>query len=214
MVDVKKLYVHPGCPNCWKILAISEFVGCSDCLVFLTAEDQKNENYLEVNPHGTAPTLLTSKGSIYESNAILRTLARAHPDKHLYGKSSLEKARVDQWLDWTSNELAGAVNGTHGAVTGAKPCDQKTFDANLETLKKKLQVLEEHLSHHQFLVGDSVTIADIALVCRIRGAVGTICDAEFRKGYPNFFNYFHAISNLPELLKALGRVRYAEKRWS
>ena len=143
----------------------------------------------------------------------MRALARAHPDQKLYGKNSFEQGKVDQWLDWLSGDLMPAFVATYGAITGYKPVDEKTFNENLENLKKKLQILEDHLSHNKFLVGDGVTIADISLAATARAPAATVFDNEFRKNFPNFFNYFHAVSTLPQVLKSLGRVRYAEKRW-
>jgi glutathione S-transferase len=201
MVDIQKLYVHPGCPHCWKILNVSEFVGRSNDIEFLTWEQTKSPEYLAKNPNGKVPAILTSKGVVYESHAIMRALARAHPEAKLYGKNSFEQGKVDQWLDWLSGELGPTFYSTHGAISGSKPGDEKSFAEGLENLKKKLQVLEEHLSHHQFLVGDTVTIADLSLAATARGPAATVFDTEFRKQFPNFFNYFHAVSNLPQVVK-------------
>jgi len=51
------------------------------------------------------------------------------------------------------------------------------------------------------------------LIAVTRGPAATVFDADLRKEFPNFFNYFHTVATLPAVLKTLGRIRYAEKRW-
>jgi len=212
MSDAQQIYVHPGCPHCWKVLIAAEFVGKSQEVVNLTWEQTKQPEYLQKNPSGKVPTLMTSKGPIFESHAVLRTLARANTDKHLYGKSNFESAKVDQWLDWNV-DLVNALYGTWGAINGLKTIDEKTYSSNLETLKNKLKVLEEHLNGKKYLVGDNVTIADISFVALMRGPVACALDTEFRNQLPNVFNYYKSLASLPEVQKVLGKPRFCEKRW-
>ena len=41
--------------------------------------------YLTKNPLGKIPTLVTENGPLFESNAILRYIARLKPESGLYG---------------------------------------------------------------------------------------------------------------------------------
>jgi elongation factor 1-gamma len=61
----------------------------------------KSPEYLKKHPLGKVPLLDTPEGPIYESNAILRYLARKQ--KSLYGSNVFETAQVDQWLDFQNN---------------------------------------------------------------------------------------------------------------
>lgn len=56
-------------------------------------------DYLTFNQHGTVPTLLDGKFSLWESNAILRYIA-AKFDASFYPAQLQERAAVDKWLDW------------------------------------------------------------------------------------------------------------------
>mmetsp|Transcript_52297 Transcript_52297/g.60041 ORF Transcript_52297/g.60041 Transcript_52297/m.60041 type:complete len:419 (+) Transcript_52297:38-1294(+) len=213
MCEIQKVYLFASSFVSHKILTALEFTGTKAEVEFMTYEKTKTPEFLAKNPNGKLPCADTSKGPLYESHAILRAIARAHPDKHLYGKTAFQTGKVDQWLDWVNGEYQPSIISTHGAVVGYVCIDEKTYSDNLENLKKKLHVLEEHLGGSQFLVGDHVTIADIALVCASRAAAVTIFEPEFRKAFPNFFNYFHAVASLPAMLKVLGRVRYNEGRF-
>jgi hypothetical protein len=51
------------------------------------------------------PVLDTPQGSIFESNAIARYIARLRADSELNGSSFFESAQIDQWIDFSANEL-------------------------------------------------------------------------------------------------------------
>jgi glutathione S-transferase len=45
---------------------------------------------LEICPTGKCPCLVTPKGTIFETSAICRYLARLYPEKHFYGADEFE----------------------------------------------------------------------------------------------------------------------------
>jgi glutathione S-transferase len=49
----------------------------------LVAGDQRKPDYLKVNPKGRVPALMTDRGVLTETPAILAYIAQAHPDKNL-----------------------------------------------------------------------------------------------------------------------------------
>lgn len=212
MTDIQQIYVQPTCPHCWKVLVAAEIAGVSKDVVNLTWEQTKQPEYLQKNPLGKVPTVITAQGPIFESHAILRTIARAATSKNLYGKNNFENAKVDQWLDWIT-DLTSSLIGTWGAVIGYSTVDEKTFQTNFETLKSKLKVLEEHLNGKKFLVGDSITIADCSFVALLRAPFAVVIDAETRKQFPGVSSYYESLAKLPEVVKVLGRPRLCEKRW-
>ena len=61
----------------------------------------KSDKFLELIPFGTVPAAFSPDGSvgIFESNSILRAIARQDEDGILYGKDSFEASRVDSFLD-------------------------------------------------------------------------------------------------------------------
>ena len=62
----------------------------------------KTDKFLEKHPYGTVPAGFNSDGSegIFESNSIMRAVARVSPVKSLYGgEDSFKKSRIDSFLD-------------------------------------------------------------------------------------------------------------------
>jgi elongation factor 1-gamma len=55
----------------------------------------KTKEFLAKNPLGKVPVLETADGCIFESNAIMRFVARVNPGAGLYGKNAFEQGVVD-----------------------------------------------------------------------------------------------------------------------
>jgi glutathione S-transferase len=118
--------------------------------------------FLAKNPNGRIPVLELETGTfLSESNAILHYLAE---ETSFYGQNRQERAEVLQWMffEQYSHEPNIATSRfwrQHGMATEKH-----------EALREKqgpgyaaLGVMESYLIHHDFLVGDRYTIADIAL---------------------------------------------------
>lgn len=125
-------------------------------------------NLVELDPRATAFVLQTSFGSITHQNTILRYLSEISPAVGLCGASAYESSQVDQWLDFSWNEIevrlqALLADASQLGIT----LDQKTqLDIRLKSeLPTALSILNSHLELRTFLVCEKVTIADISLCC-------------------------------------------------
>lgn len=113
---------------------------------------------------GRFPFLQTQDGAtIFESVSIMRCLARQ--SKGIYGQNDLETSTIDQWIDYLSSSVRPVWINLFMAVMGKEGSDPKSFNIGLANLKKNLEVFEKHLKLRNFLVGYSLTLADIVLVC-------------------------------------------------
>ena len=77
-----------------KILIAAEYAGVQITPVDFNpfgATSEELENFKKLNPNGKVPTLETPEGSIYESNAILRYVARINENSKLYSKDDFER---------------------------------------------------------------------------------------------------------------------------
>jgi elongation factor 1-beta len=75
-------------------------------------------------------------------------------------------------------------------VLGHRVVPKKDFNTSLSGLKSLCKVLDTHLNGKQYLVGNGVTVADIALSTAFIPCFQTVLDAGFRKGMPNFSAWF------------------------
>jgi aspartyl-tRNA synthetase len=113
----------------------------------------------------SVPELVIGERAIKHTNAILRHIAQI-TDCGLMGSSFADEGMIDSWLDWGHLE----VEHTMKSETPITPvCD----------------VLEGHLKSHTFLVGQRLTLADIALSVPLNSAIKDAKMAELRKTHPS-----------------------------
>jgi len=102
---------------------------------------------------------------IRHTNAILRHVAQIS-DCGLMGASFAEEGMIDSWMDWGFLEVEHTMRIPDAPVTSY------------------CEVLEAHLKNRTFLVGQRVTLADIALSVPLNGALEAAGIADLRKTFP------------------------------
>mmetsp|Transcript_44885 Transcript_44885/g.126741 ORF Transcript_44885/g.126741 Transcript_44885/m.126741 type:complete len:783 (-) Transcript_44885:259-2607(-) len=133
-------------------------------------------------------------------NSILRYVAGVMPSKQLYGETFANTAEVDQWLDWTDKHVDYLLRTYHVEQAKKQPSqsDSARGQAVLRRLaasdevKKLLEYLNEHMRPRTFLVGYTLTIADISLSFSAYELFKYL-EAERRKDYPCVFRWFNTI---------------------
>jgi len=206
-----KLHAYPGLGLSRKIHVASNFVGVQIEQVNHDKDQSKSADYLKKNPNGKFPTLETAEGKfIFESNAILRYVARLDKSKGLYGSDILEESLVDQWLDWWSNEGAPNYYGTIGVFFGW-PGTKETQKAAEQKLRPVLKILDDHLKINTNLVGNKVTIADINIAGTLFTPFRFLWDEKWRKTIPNVTRWFETLMSQEPFTKEYGRVILCQK---
>jgi elongation factor 1-gamma len=81
----------------------------------------------------------------------------------------------------------------------------------VEALKKTFAVLDKVLEGRTFLVGNSVTLADVVMVCNLYQGMKNLFDANFRKPFPSLCRYYATVANQPQVVKVLGEFALCEK---
>jgi glutathione S-transferase len=125
-----------------------------DCTVFLH------------NPLGKIPVLIMDDGeSLYDSSVIVDYLDQRTPVSHLIPQDSKSKFQVKRW-----ESLVDGVCDAGVAVMVEQRRPENLQDPNW--IKKQwnkvelgLKALDEDLGSNKFCVGETFSLADIALVC-------------------------------------------------
>ena len=129
--------------------------------VDLMAGEHKQPEFLTLNPFGQVPVLVDDEVVLSDSTAILVYLAlRYDAQRQWLPRDPLQAARVQRWLSVASNEVVrGPGNARLVKLLGAGHDLEKAqqMAARLYTL------LDQTLEQGQWLVGDSPTLADIAI---------------------------------------------------
>jgi glutathione S-transferase len=121
----------------------------------------KKPEFLALNSFGQVPVLEDGERVIADSNAILIYLAERYDQDHrYYPADAAQRAQVQRWLSVAAGPLfAGPCVARLVRVFNAP------FDHALAERKSRelFAVLESELAARPFLVGESATLADIAL---------------------------------------------------
>jgi glutathione S-transferase len=159
-----RLYRHPLSGHAHRVELMLALLGlpCELVAVDMLRGAHKAPDFVaKSNPFGQVPVIEDGDVTIADSNAILVYLAGTYdPSGRWLPRDPVGAARVQQWLSVAAGQLAfGPAQARLAAVFGAKLDVERA-----RTLARQLYgVLDGHLKDRAFLVGDTATIADIAL---------------------------------------------------
>ncbi|KAL0911391.1 hypothetical protein M5K25_019528 [Dendrobium thyrsiflorum] len=208
------LVIHAGSTNknAFKTLIAAEYSGIEVELVknFQMGVSNKSPEFLKMNPIGKVPVLETPDGPVFESNAIARYVTRLKADNPLYGSSLIEYAQIEQWIDFSTNEIDTNVNRWLFPRLGSVQYNAQVEELAIASLKRGLEALSIHLAKNTYLVGHSVTLADIILGCNLYIGFTQIMTKSFTSEFPHVERYFWTIVNQPNFRKIIGEVKQAE----
>ncbi|MGD6735520.1 glutathione S-transferase family protein [Photobacterium leiognathi subsp. mandapamensis] len=149
--------------------------------------------FLALNPNGKIPAVVLDDGRVlYESNAILSYFAE---DTQYLPQDSFLKAKAFQWLffEQYSHEPYIAV-ARYIQVYLGMPADRvEQYEALHVKGYQALDVMEQQLAQTPYLVGDAVTIADVALYAYTHVADEGGYDL---RGYPHIKRWLQAMALL------------------
>ncbi|MEM6467281.1 MAG: glutathione S-transferase family protein [Pseudomonadota bacterium] len=121
--------------------------------------------YLAMNPMGRVPVLRDEHVTLFESQAILRYLAAAQGTTDLWPTDPVERAPVDQWMEWAKVNFYPVL--TYKVFwqlirTAARDRDTDLVAQGEAELKELMQIAEAQIGAKGWLAGDKMTLADIS----------------------------------------------------
>jgi glutathione S-transferase len=131
-------------------------------IVNLAAGEDRRPDFLKINPAGKLPVLVDDDLVLTESVAIVLYLAEKYPHKGLLPTDIKQRSQVYRWLLFTATELEQPL-WRIARHTSLYP-EHLRIPAEVSLARKDftdmVAVMEEHMKGCQFIVGDTVTIAD------------------------------------------------------
>ncbi|KAJ4809376.1 Elongation factor 1-gamma 1 [Rhynchospora pubera] len=209
------LVLHSGAgnKNAFKALIAAEYSAVKVDLVkdFQMGVSNKTPQFLKMNPLGKVPVLETPDGAIFESNAIARHVTKLKADNPLYGSSLIEYSRIEQWMDFAATEIdAGLARWLYPRLGFGIPFNAAMEEFAINYFKRSLGALNTHLANNTYLVGQSVTLADIVMTCNLYMGFSSIMTKAFTSEFPHVERYFWTMVNQPNFKKVIGEVKQAE----
>ncbi|HZZ90700.1 MAG TPA: glutathione S-transferase family protein [Caulobacteraceae bacterium] len=164
------IYGDPISGNCLKVKWVCERLAIPFAWidVDVVANETRTGAFLSLNPAGQVPTIVLPDGRpLAQSNAIMLHLAEGSA---LIPADPYQRAKMFEWLFWEqySHEPTIAVVRFQVKYLGRPRADlDETLIARAEAA---LALMEKALTGRRFLVGEQLTLADIALVAYTRFA--------------------------------------------
>jgi glutathione S-transferase len=124
--------------------------------------DNKQAEYLALNPNGRIPTLVDGDFVLWESLAINLFLAAKY-DGGLQPKSLEGRALATQWSFWAMTEVEKPLLEIllHGVMLPKDQRDPKARDAAAKILEAPFKVLDQTLAGREQLVSDRFCVGDL-----------------------------------------------------
>ncbi|MCH8533030.1 MAG: glutathione S-transferase N-terminal domain-containing protein [Saccharospirillum sp.] len=169
--DIIQLY-SMATPNGQKIGIMLEETGLAyeSHLINIINNDQFDEDYLKINPNNKIPSIIDPNGpngeriALMESGAILMYLAEK--SGQFMPEDEAQRWETLQWLFFQKAHL-GPMLGQFGhffKFAKDKTTDNYGLERYTGEAKRLLGVVEKRLQGREWIVGDRMTIADIAIV--------------------------------------------------
>jgi len=156
-----KLYYKPGACSLASHIVLNE-IGHNFDLDKTDTDNGKTEtgtNYLEINPNGYVPSILTDNGMIITENpAILQYLGDLEPKAHLVpANGTIERIRLQENLNFISSELHKA----YGPFFSREELSLSAKEKAQTEIAHRIGFIESKLSDgREFLLGSDFTVAD------------------------------------------------------
>jgi len=215
------LYFWPT-PNGWKISIALEEMGLEYAthLIDISNGEQFAPDFLKIAPNNRMPAIVDPEGpapdgrtapiAIFESGAILQYLARK--TGQFGGASEREQVAVEQWLMWQMGGLGPMAGQAHHFLKYAPIMDPPqdlpyAKDRYRNETARLYRVLDTQLAQNQFVAGDFMSIADMAI-----WPWASLWEGQQQRleDKPHFARWLDLMSARPGV--QLGRALFAEKR--
>jgi glutathione S-transferase len=163
-----KIYGDLNSGNCLKVKWVCDRLALPYSWVSIDVlkGESRTPQFLKLNSAGQVPAVEFDDGrTLAQSNAIIRYLAR---DSDLVPADAFAAAKMDEWLFWEQYSHEPYIAGCRfQMVYLGKPAS----DLDSDKIKRgyaALARMEHQLAATRFLVGDAVTLADVALLAYTR----------------------------------------------
>jgi len=159
-----KLYFAPGTCALASHIALAEAGAdyTTEKLDF-KANQQNSPEYLKINPKGRVPTLVTDRGALTETPAMLAYIAQTYPQAKLAPlDDAFEFAKVQAFNSYLCSTVH--VNHAH-KMRGARWATEESTFADMKKMIPKTMgacfgLIERDMLKGPWVMGESYTIAD------------------------------------------------------
>jgi glutathione S-transferase len=199
-------YFAPGTCAFASHLAL-EFAGARYEAVRLDfkAQQQRTPEYLKVNPKGRVPALVTDRGVLTETPALLQYIAQTHPDAKL---APLDDPFLLAKVNEFNSYLCSTVHVAHAHKGRGYRWVDAENEAAIEAMKKKapqnmadcFELIEQTMLKGPWVLGEQFSTSDLYLYTLTRWLEGHGIDV---KRFPKVADHMRRMEEKPQVQKVV-----------
>jgi elongation factor 1-gamma len=129
----------------------------------------------------------------------------------LLGKTKQDYASILRWMSFANSELGPRFGAWYRPLLGTDPYNKKAVDDASKAALGNMQVLETHLTHNTFLVGERLTLADIFAAAIVSRAFALVLDKEWRSKNVATTRWYTTVVNQPIYKAVVENPTFAEE---
>jgi len=148
--------------------AVARFLKAPVEYIYLDLEkgDQTKPDYLAINPNGKVPTLVKGKRITWEADAVICQLSD-DMGAELWPHDA-RQIEITRWFSWNAQHFTRAGGALYfenivKSRFGIGPPDPAAVEEALRDFRRYAGVLNRHLSERSWIVGNSMTVADLSV---------------------------------------------------
>jgi glutathione S-transferase len=193
---VQRLYHREGAGRPPRVRWALEEAGAPYDFIVMDSEVGRSEEHARRHPLVRVPVLETEEGTLFESAALCLHIADLHPQAGLIAAlGSHERATTYQWAFFAMTELEPAMIRVILARRGSDAEETAKAEARLT---KAAAVIADILDTHDYVTGDTFTIADVV----VGGVLGSARHYDVMPDSPTLHSYLERLDARPAKQRA------------
>jgi glutathione S-transferase len=202
-IDMFKLYYGPGtCARASHIALEEADAAYTAERLDMKSNQQNSAEYLKINPKGRVPALITDRGTLTETPAILAFIAQSFPQARLMPDDAFAFAQAQSFNSYLCSTVhinhAHKMRGPRWATDESSFADMKRKVP--QTMAASFALIERDMLKGPWVMGEQYTICDPYLFTIAGWLEGDSVDiAQF----PKVADHYKRMSERPAVQKVL-----------
>ncbi|KAJ5069260.1 elongation factor 1-gamma [Anaeramoeba ignava] len=192
-----------------KILAIAEFLQIS-LELNENVELAKQPEFAAKSPFGDLPVLETEKGTIFEEYGIITYLC-SQKENPIYPTTRFEQIQLEQWCHIAKTKIDIPILPWYQGITGETSYNKQAIQVAKSNVRSVLLILNEYLKTRTYLVGETLSVADVVVASSLYPCFKFLFWEQFIKMFENLIRWYKTIINQPEMVKFFGEFQILDK---
>ena len=183
-------------------------IAVTAALVGTVVEFSEGSKELSKHTANQQPPIFTASfGSFTHSAPVLKFLAHS---SELYPAQPEIRVQVDELLEVFKDDIEKPAAAWLSFVFGTVPTNADKLKESQTAVKKFLFIIEQRLKKTPFLVGETLTLADISLASTLVWPFRALFNEAYRKPFPSLTKWFTTVTANPAFTAVWGAVKLAK----